>query len=79
VSENLELVRSIYGHWERGDFARADGLHPDLVWSYVGGPDPSNGTGLAGMAAHRGWLTAWERWHVVATEYRELDDDRVLV
>jgi ketosteroid isomerase-like protein len=80
MSENLELVRSIYANWERGDFGRAAGLHPEIAWAYVGGPDPSSGTGLAGMAAaHRGWLAAWERWHVVATEYRELDGERILV
>jgi hypothetical protein len=27
----------------------------------------------------RDWLHAWNEWHVEATEYRELDDERVLV
>jgi hypothetical protein len=68
VSENLELARSIYVNWERGDFERAAGFHPEIAWAYVGGPDPSSGTGLTGMAAaHRGWLAAREQWHVVAT------------
>jgi ketosteroid isomerase-like protein len=27
----------------------------------------------------RDWLSAWEQWWVAADEYRELDDERVLV
>jgi ketosteroid isomerase-like protein len=80
MSENLDLVRSIYADWERGDFGRTVGLHPEIAWAYVGGPEPGSGTGMAGMAAPmRGWLAAWDEWHLEATEYRVLDGERVLV
>jgi hypothetical protein len=78
--ENLDLVRSIYAAWERGDFSRTTGLHPEITWAYVGGPEPSSGTGMAGIAAPMlDWLHAWDEWHIEATEYRELDGERVLV
>jgi len=80
MSENLDLVRSIYADWECGDFSRTAGLHPEIAWAYVGGPEPGSGTWMAGMAAPmRDWLHAWNEWHVEATEYRELDAERVLV
>jgi ketosteroid isomerase-like protein len=80
MSENLDLVRSIYAEWGRGEFGRTAGLHPDITWAYVGGPEPSSGIGLAGMAAPmQDWLRAWDEWHIEATEYRELDSERILV
>ena len=80
MSKNLDLVRSIYEAWERGDFGRTAGLHPDIAWAYVGGPEPGRGTGMAGMAAPmRDWLHAWNEWRIEATDYRELDGERILV
>jgi ketosteroid isomerase-like protein len=80
MSENLDLVRSIYADWERGDFTRTEWVHPEVAWAWVGGPEPSSGTGLAGVGAPmRDWLGAWDDWHLEATDYRELDGKSIVV
>src|SRR3954464_10487335 len=80
MSENLDLVRSLYAAWERGDFRSAQWAHPDIEYVVADGPEPGTFRGLAGMAAYgRRVLDAWKDWRVEGEEYHELDDDRVLV
>jgi ketosteroid isomerase-like protein len=80
VSANLDLVRSIYTAWERGDFAQTERLHPDIEFVFADGPSPGRWTGLAGMAeGSRDFLSAWEDFRAEVEEYRELDGERVLV
>jgi ketosteroid isomerase-like protein len=79
ASTNLDLVRSIYADWERGDFSEAEWADPEIECVFADGPDPASSTGLAGMAASmRAWISAWEDFRVQAEEYRELDAERVL-
>jgi ketosteroid isomerase-like protein len=80
ASANVDLVRSIYAAWERGDFSTVEWAHPEIEYVFADGPAPGSWRGLAGMAeGWREWLSAWEEFHVKAEEYRELDDERVLV
>src|SRR3981081_2498761 len=80
MSENLELVRSLFAAWERGDFSAVEWAHADIEWTMVDGPLPGSWTGLAGIVEMwRDWLSTWEALQVGAEEYRELDDKRVLV
>jgi ketosteroid isomerase-like protein len=79
-SENMDLVRSIYAEWERGDFSSAAWAHTEIEWVVADGPSPGRWTGVAGMKeASRDWVNAWEGYHVQARQFRALDDGRVLV
>jgi ketosteroid isomerase-like protein len=80
ASTNLDLVRSIYAAWERGDFGSTEWAHPEIEYVFADGPSPGSWTGVAGMAeGWREWLGAWEEYRTQGEEYRELDDARVLV
>jgi ketosteroid isomerase-like protein len=80
MSENLDLVRSIYAAWERGDFRGADWAEPEIEFVVADGPSPGTWKGLTGMAeSTRDYLGAWADFGLEAEEYRELDGKRVLV
>ena len=80
MSENLDLVRSIYADWGRGDFSSIGWADRELEWTAIGGPEPSSGRGLASFsAAWRDFLEAWGDYRVRADELRVLDAERVLV
>ena len=77
---NVEIVRSICADWDRGDYGSIAWAHPDIEFVVADGPSPGSWTGLAGMAeGWRAWLNAWEDFSQEADEYREVDDERVLV
>jgi ketosteroid isomerase-like protein len=64
-SAKLDLVRSIYAAWERGDFTSVEWAHPGITLIAADGPEAG---------------TTWTgHYRVVAEDYRELDGDRVLI
>jgi ketosteroid isomerase-like protein len=80
ASANVDLVRSIYAGWERGDYSSTEWAHPEIEFVIVDGPSPGTWAGVAGMAeGWREWLSAWEDYRSEVDEYRELDDERVIV
>jgi ketosteroid isomerase-like protein len=77
--ENVELVRSIYAAWGRGDYSSGEWAHPEIEYVVADGPTAGVWRGLAGLAeGARTWLSAWDEYRIEVDEYRELDADRVL-
>src|SRR2546430_1919893 len=80
MSENVDLVRSIYAAYERGDLGSVDWAHPGIELGFADGPAPGGWSGqAAAIEGFREFLSTWEDWRVEAEEYRELDNERVLV
>jgi ketosteroid isomerase-like protein len=80
MADNLDLVCSIYAEWERGEISSAPWADPDIVFVLADGPSPGTFTGLAEMGrAWRDFLSGIEDIRTFADEYRELDEERVLV
>jgi ketosteroid isomerase-like protein len=80
VSSNLDLVKSIYADWERGDWSSSDWADPEIEFAMVGGLLEGTWTGIAEMG--RAWgrmVNAWDDLTASPEEFRELDGDRVLV
>jgi hypothetical protein len=80
MSSKLHLVHSILVEWERGHFGSVDWAHPQIEYAIVDDPGSPAGRGVPAMRrAWREFLAAWNDYRVEAHEYRELDDERVLV
>jgi ketosteroid isomerase-like protein len=77
MSENLDLVRSIYADWERGNFSSVEWAHPEIEWVIADGPAPGTWTGLGG--SWREFLSPWHKLRLEAQDFREIDGERVLV
>jgi ketosteroid isomerase-like protein len=80
MSENLDLVRSIYAAWARGDYySSVEWAHPEIEFVVMDGPSPGGLTGVAAVEDNwREFQRAWEDYRIPADEYRQLDGDRVL-
>jgi hypothetical protein len=80
VSENLDLVRSIYADWERGEYTSAEWADPNIEFVIADGPSPARGVGLSEMwRMWHEWLSAWNDLRTEVDRYLELDEERVLV
>jgi ketosteroid isomerase-like protein len=80
-SSHMELVRSLYAAWERGDFSWADWAHSEIEFEVIAdGPTSVAARGLEGMSqAFREFLGTWDDYCVEVDQHRELDGERVLV
>ena len=77
--ENVQVVRSIYADWERGDYGSAEWAHREIEYVVADGPDAGSWRGLAGLAeGARAWLSAWNEYRIEVDAIRELDGERVL-
>jgi ketosteroid isomerase-like protein len=79
ASANVELVRSIYADWDRGDFSHVGWAHPEIEYLSPDGPLPATMNWLAEIA--EGWhefVSAWAGFRTKAEEYREIDDEHIL-
>src|SRR3954452_24626956 len=80
MSENLELVRSIFAAVGHGDFGSADWADPEIEYVRADGFEPDRLIGRDRMAAAmRSLFGALEDFRTEAEDYRELDAERVLV
>jgi ketosteroid isomerase-like protein len=80
ASANVDLLRSLYAAWEGGDWSSAEWADPEIEFVGADGPDPFSVRGIDRLAeAWAEFLQTWEDYRVKAEEYRELDDERVLV
>jgi hypothetical protein len=73
MSENLDLVRSIYTAQERGDYSSSEWADPQIEYVIPDGPDPGSWKGLAAMAgAARDRLATWEDYRLCHGESSSL-------
>ena len=80
AAANLDLVRSIYAAWERGDWRSTEWADSEIELVSIGGLEPGHWTGVAGMArAWREFMSAWDDLRAEAAQYHEIDGERVLV
>ena len=80
ASINLDLVKAISAGWERGDYGSVEWADEQIEFVIADGPEPARLQGRERMTANlAGFQDAWEEYHSRVEEFRELDEERVLV
>jgi ketosteroid isomerase-like protein len=78
--ENLEVVRSVYEQWARGDFSDNSAFDPDVEFELVDWPHTGRSRGVDAMWAT--WstaLAAWDDFRSEPSRYIDVDDRLVVV
>ena len=60
ASANVQLVRSIFADWERGEFSSTVWAHPEIEFVISEGPEPTSGKGVSALLE---WLSEFGDAH----------------
>jgi uncharacterized protein len=74
--ENVEIVRSVYEGWSRGDFSGGDAFDPDVEFEMVDWPHPARSRGVGEM--QRIWqatLSAWDDFRAKPDDFVDFGDN----
>jgi ketosteroid isomerase-like protein len=79
-NRDLEVIRDVYSHWERGDFEFSDVFAEDYVWNAVDAIEPGEYAGFGEVSpAWRSWLQVWDGFSIAAEEMVIGSDGRYVV
>src|SRR5688500_13600327 len=79
-SRDLEVIRRVYSHWERGDFTSWEAFADDYVWKPVDALESGEYTGIAEVrSSWRTWLQAWDGFSIEAEDVIAGSDGRHVV
>ena len=79
-NRDIDVLREVYSHWERGDFTYWEAFADDYVWKAVDVIESGEYTGIEEVsAAWRTWLQAWDGFSVEAEEVIPGSDGRYVV
>ena len=79
-SRDIEVLREVYSHWERGDFTYWEAFTDDYAWKPVDALESGEYTGIAEISASwRSWLQAWDGFGIEAEEVIPGSDGRYVV
>jgi ketosteroid isomerase-like protein len=79
-NRDLEVLREVYSHWERGDFTYSEAFAEDYVWKAVDAIESGEYAGFGEVTpAWRTWLQAWDGFSVEAEEMIAGADGRYVV
>jgi hypothetical protein len=76
VSSHLDLVRSIYSDWERGDYGSSEWADAGIEYVIAGGP--ATGQVVPRWRAAGAFLSTWYDTRVEVEDLRELNEEWVL-
>jgi ketosteroid isomerase-like protein len=80
MSANLDLVRSIYADWGRGDFSSSEWADAAIEFGFADGPEPGLWRGREEMAQRYGdFLRGWKEFRAEAEDYHVIDGERIVV